>query len=99
MTAVATDVAIPGNCNIRKKEHDKIEKYHGPERGTQGDGVGEGNSGLSDNQSSWGSDPPIWVCCSSRSQEPHKISVQKSAVLEGSRSGLWEISFIVPEKW
>lgn len=28
-TAVATDVAIPGNCNIRKKEHEKIKKYQG----------------------------------------------------------------------
>ena len=28
-TAVVVDVAIPSNGNIRKKEHEKLEKYQG----------------------------------------------------------------------
>ncbi len=27
--AVVVDIAIPSDCNIRKKEHEKLEKYQG----------------------------------------------------------------------
>ncbi|KAF7642433.1 hypothetical protein LDENG_00258010 [Lucifuga dentata] len=46
--AVVIDVAVPADSNIRKKEHQKIQKYQGL-RGTGTDMEGEVQSGPTGN--------------------------------------------------
>lgn len=48
-----TDVTIPTDNSIRKKEHEKLKKYHGLKRGARDDVGGEGKSG---GWNAWGCD-------------------------------------------
>uniref|UniRef100_A0A8C5DHN0 PiggyBac transposable element-derived protein domain-containing protein n=1 Tax=Gouania willdenowi TaxID=441366 RepID=A0A8C5DHN0_GOUWI len=53
--AVVVDIAIPSDFNIRKKEHEKLEKYQGPGVGENLEG--EGISGARGHWGTRGSDP------------------------------------------
>ena len=51
---VVLDVTIQSDNNIRKKEHEKLEKYQEAERGAGKDVGRKGISGTSGDRSSWG---------------------------------------------